>query len=1139
MKNFSYLQDIPELATLHKFCDDAECSHNTNTDVCALNCRRALEWIVRALYSLKHIQVESKDSLYTLMSSEPFMEFLDDSRLMMAAHFVRKVGNKAAHTGGVKGGESFFCLLNLYNFIGGVLLKLRVIDTLTPFDKALIPQKGGMYVIPEDTPMMVAEDEIPYGKRPTQRPTPTLPEREGEGATQLSNELPPEVNEALDYTEAETRKLFIDLMLEEAGWEVQTVKGALVPSKACIEVEVGKPHPTSPQGEGTFPSNTGIGFADYVLFGANGKPLAVVEAKRTTKDSAIGKHQAELYADCLEKQYGVRPVIYYTNGYTTYIIDGLGYPPRLLFGFHTEDELQVLIQRRGRQQITDLKVKDYITDREYQKRAIKSVCEHFNSNHRRGLIVMATGTGKTRVAISLSDVLIRNGWAKNILFLADRTALVNQAKKNFVKLLPDSTYCVLSENKNPDKNARIMFSTYQTMINYIDTDDKEFSVGRFDLIIIDEAHRSVFGKYTAIFDYFDSLIVGLTATPRDEVEKSTYDLFQMETGEPNFAYELEEAVEDGYLVNYSVQTRTTDILKNGIKYNNLTKEEKQQMESIWKYEAAKAATDVTIIDEEAKHRDIQSKEIFKYIFNTDTIDKVIVDLMENGLKVQGGDLIGKTIIFGYNHQHADLIVKRFNVLYPEYGADFCVLIDNYVKYAQDLINNFEVRENLPQIAVSVDMLDTGIDVPDILNLVFFKPIHSYIKFWQMIGRGTRLSQGIFDDGSDKNVFIIFDWCGNFEYFDKHPKGKEQLTQISLTERLFGLQVDLAVALQHQKYQEDEFAKKLHDNTKKHLHSQVISLNDHHISVRQKWQYVDKYRKEESWTYISSLDAVELKDNIAPLVVSGVTDEGAKKYDILLTNIELSYIDADVNAEGSKIKVEQISQALEEKASIPQVAAKMEVIKEVADHKFWETATLSRLEYVRKEIRELVKFILGTDSRTFTINIKDTVEAVHGTGVVHPRLTYKQRIIDYLAKNKDLPVIQKIFNLEKLSNAEIIELERICWKELGTKEEYDKYLEKGHLLFGDSVAVFIRSMIGVDRIIALQRFSKFLSDNTLNSMQEEYIKTIISYVCENGDITPQNLIEDAPFCDYDWVETFGEKLISVRKYVNEIHEVVIA
>jgi len=1124
MTNFEYLHNIPELEDLSTFCDKAERTHNIDYDMCAINCRRALEWLVKAIYKLKNIHLDSKDHLVELLSGDPFVQFIGDDRMMMAAQFVRKVGNKAAHSGGVKGGESFFCLLNLYNFVGGVLLKLRVLTSLAPFDKALIPARPTMYVIGDEPTSMAAEDAL----------VPLTPTNNASSFTnQLSlpdtlAPLPPQVDAALDYTEAETRKYFIDLMLEEAGWEILTTDGAIVPSKAGIEIEV----------EG-MPTDKGIGYADYVLFGANGKPLAVVEAKRTTKDPEAGRHQAELYADCLEKKYGVRPVIYYTNGFRTYIIDGLGYPSRMLFGFHTEQELMVLIQRRGRGEISDLKVKDEITNREYQKRAIKSVCEHFNTLHRRGLIVMATGTGKTRVAISLTDVLMRNSWAKNVLFLADRTALVSQAKKNFVKLLPDATYCVLSENKEPDLNARIMFSTYQTMINYIDTETKKFSVGRFDLIIIDEAHRSVFGKYTAIFDYFDALIVGLTATPRDEVERSTYDLFQLETGMPNFAYELDEAVEDKYLIDYNVLSRTTDILRNGIKYNSLSKDEKEQMESIWKYEAAKASLDLSTLDDDKKGRDIQSKEIFKYIFNTETIDKVIVDLMENGLKVQGGDLIGKTIIFGYNHQHADLIVKRFGELYPQYGPDFCVLIDNYVNYAQDLIDKFEVRGGLPQIAVSVDMLDTGIDVPDILNLVFFKPVHSYIKFWQMIGRGTRLSEGIFDDGTDKQIFYIFDWCGNFEFFDKNPKGMTVSKVISLTERLFGLQVDLAVALQHQQYQQDAFAKQLHDDTKAVLRNQVVGLNDSHISVRQKWEYVDKYRKEDTWTYISGLDAVELKDNIAPLVVSGITDEGMKKYDILLTNIELSYIDADVNAEGSKLRVEDISQALMEKASIPQVAAKMGVIKEVADHHFWETATLDRLEYVRKEIRELVKFILGTDNKTFVINIHDTVDVLSGGTAAIPRMTYKQRILDFLAQNRNLPVLQKIFNLEKLSGTEIIELEHICWQKLGTKDEYERYLEKGHLLYGDSVAVFIRSMIGVDRIVALQKFSQFIDANSLNSMQEEYIKTIISYVCENGDITPQNLVEDAPFCDYDWIETFGQNLVSVRKYVDEIHEAVLA
>ena len=749
---------------------------------------------------------------------------------------------------------------------------------------------------------------------------------------------------------------------------------------------------------------------------------------------------------------------------------------------------------------------------------------------------MATGTGKTRVAISLTDVLMRNEWAKSVLFLADRTALVNQAAKNFAKLLPNITTTVLSENREPDLNARIMFSTYQTMINYIDTDTKKFSVGRFDLIIIDEAHRSVFGKYTAIFDYFDCFLVGLTATPREDVDRSTYDLFQLEGGEPNFSYELEDAVQDKYLVPYTVIARTTDILKRGIKYDSLSEDEKKQMEEVWKYEKAKNALD---LEQSGKgyYRDIDKKEIFKYIFNKDTIDKVLIDLMDNGLKVQGGDLIGKTILFAYNHKHAELIVERFNELYPQYGSDFCVLIDYSVNYAQDLINSLEVRDKRPQIAVSVAMLDTGIDVPDVLNLVFFKPIYSYIKFWQMIGRGTRLSKDIFDVGEDKQEFYIFDWCGNFEFFNQNPKGKEPLAQISLTERLFGLRVDLSVALQHQKYQSEPFAKQLHDEIKEMLYQQVARLNDNHISVRQHWSEVDKYRKKEAWTYISNIDAVELKDVIAPLVSDTTTELGAKKFDILMLNIELSMISEEVEAERCKVKVFEIAQNLQEKASIPQVAAKMPVILDVARPEFWETATLDRLEYVRKEMRDLVQFILGTSNRTFTLDIEDTVEQLENPMGVMPRLSYKQRVIDYLAKNKNLPVLQKIFKMEKLEHTDIVELERICWKELGTKEEYQKYIERGQMICGDCVAAFIRAQIGVDRTIALQRFSQFLSDNILNSTQEEYIKTIISYVCENGDIQPKTIIEDAPFRDYDWYNAFGQNLIYVKKYIDDIHSLI--
>lgn len=1113
MKNFDYLKDIEPLKDLYGFCSAAEDTQQTNYDVCALNGRRALEWIVKAIYTLKGIELDKRTNLLEMMSSEPFTQFIgDDDKLMMAAHYVRKIGNKAAHDGGVKGGEAYFTLLNIYNVVGGILLKLGVITSLAPFRKDIIPKSPSLTVVPTST-------------------VPTATVQFVESVPKETVESPHDITDKIDYSEAETRKLFIDLLLEEAKWEVLDKEGAIVPSKACIEIEVTG-----------MPNSAGVGYVDYVLFGANGKPLAVVEAKRTTKSPEVGRQQAILYADCLERQYGVRPVIYYTNGFKTFIIDGLGYPARRVHGFHTEEDLLVLIQRRGRNGITDLKINDEITNRAYQKQAVKAICENFNGMHRRGLLVMATGTGKTRVAISLCDVLMRNGWAKNILFLADRTALVKQAHKNFTKLLPSATTARLDDFKPSEKEtvmkARILFSTYQTMINYIDTELKEFSIGRFDLIVIDEVHRSIFGKYTSILSYFDALMVGLTATPREDDDRSTYELFERESGEPNFEYLLDEAVSDGYLVDKVVLSRTTDILKNGIKYDKLSEDEKQQMESIWKYEKAK----LNIPDEELYRRNIEHDELFSYIFNQDTIDKVIIDLMDNGLKINGGDTIGKTIIFAYNHNHAVLIVERFKHLYPALGDDFCQLIDNTVNYAQSLIDTFEVRGKMPQIAVSVDMLDTGIDVPDILNLVFFKQVRSKIKFLQMIGRGTRLSEEIFDEGETpedraKKFFYIFDWCGNFEFFGENPKGFEPMKSISLTQRLFDLRVDLSIALQHEQFQNDEVAKALHDETKAILIGQVKELNDKHISVREHWDIVDKYRKKDTWVYLSNTDGIELKDVIAPLLVNATTNMGATKFDILMLNIELSQIDEAVSGEKSKVVVEKIANKLQEKASIKQVNDKMPLIKQLSKHDFWETASLDKLEYVRKEIRDLVQFITGITNQKFTINIKDTVETKGTPKDVPLQTSYKQRVMDFLAENKELPVIQKIVNMEKLTSADISELEKICWKELGTKEDYEKFIAKSNMICGDSVGAFIRSQIGVDRHIAMERFSQFLSDATLNSLQEEYIKSIITYVCDNGDITPNTLMEEEPFAQYEWIDTFGKNFIAVRNYVNEIHDLV--
>lgn len=557
-------------------------------------------------------------------------------------------------------------------------------------------------------------------------------------------------------TEADTRKIYIDLYLGEVGWDVlppnsTTVlpngtvieSGTVFPQKACSEIPV----------EG-MPNSSGIGFCDYVLYGKDGKPLAIVEAKKTSVDPIAGSQQVKLYGKCMKQKYGYTPVLYYTNGYEIYIIDGI-YPARKVIAFHTLDELEYTIQKRGRNDIKDLKIRDDISGRPYQKMAITNVCERFNEKQRRGLIVMATGTGKTRVSISLVDVLRRNKWIKNVLFLADRTSLVEQAFKNFKKILPDMSYCVLSDRKLADEpNARITFSTHQTMINYIDAEDKEYTSARFDLIIIDEAHRSVFNKYSSIFQYFDCLLVGLTATPKDEVDANTYQLFNCESGEPNFSYSLDEAIKEKYLVPYKVMSKTTKLLSQGVKYSDLSEDDKKRVDTL-------------LIDDNPDFV-IPKESLFKIFYNRDTCKKVLEDVMNNGLKVDEGQKIGKTIIFAYNHKHAELIVDTFKKIYPKYGENYCQLIDNQVKFANTLIAKFEEDDDF-RIAVSVDMLDTGIDVPSVLNLVFFKPIKSKIKFVQMIGRGTRLCPNLID-GKDKKYFLIFDYCSNFEYFDEHPEG---------------------------------------------------------------------------------------------------------------------------------------------------------------------------------------------------------------------------------------------------------------------------------------------------------------------------------------------------------------------------------
>ncbi len=1114
MRNFDFLSDFPTLKNLHDNCIACEINQQCDPSISAFYARRALEWLVKSIMYMKNA-LNERDSLSDMMYSEAFTEFVDNESVRGHCHYIRKTGNAAAHNGQVTKSMSFFTVINLYEFVGFTLMKLGQIKSLPRFNEKLLTSKPQPFVQPDSEPIS-AQNTAGWDN-----PAIVSPQK---------NTTPPAAN----ISEADTRKAYIDLMLSEAGWTFADNDGDILPGKACREVEVSG-----------MPSRSGIGCADYVLFGNDGAPLAVIEAKKTTVDPNVGKQQAKLYADCLQQKYGVRPVVYITNGFETYFVDGLGYPQRRIYAFHSIKDLEAI---KFKSQYADsnsanedavfLKINNDISDRYYQKTAIKSVFEHFHSKHRRALLVMATGTGKTRTAISLVDVMMRFGHVENVLFLADRTALVNQAHKNFVKLLPNVTTCKLSDNADSDKdlNARIIFSTYQTMINNVDTEKKTFSVGRFDLIIIDEAHRSVFGKYGAIFDYFDSLLVGLTATPREEVDRSTYELFEMDEGCPNYAYELDQAVKDGYLVNFKSFSKGTAFLDDGIRYDDLSDDEKDQLEQVWEYESDSLNPD------DWEPRDIESNEIFKYLFNKQTIDLVLQDLMENGLKVESGDKIGKTIIFAANHKHAQLIVDRFNALYPNLASKngqyaFCELIDNYVNYSQDLIDKFEMRGSTPQIAVSVDMMDTGIDVPDVLNLVFFKKVKSKIKFWQMIGRGTRLSQDIFGPDDHKKEFYILDWCRNLEYFSVNVNGAQGIVPKSLTERLFGVTAEIAYELQAVQYQSDEFTKGLHDKLKQELSQMIGALSDSHISVRAKWQSVSKYRQPNALTSLTVMDVQTLKDDIAPLVAKISGDELAKRFDLLVYQVELSVLNTGINSSKQQNNIIKSARILrDKKASIAQVASKMDVINQVLAKQFWDNLTIHNLEYIREELRDLM-ILLHDERRNFDINIMDTLTVHEEAPQLISTMTYKEKVIDYLERNRELAFVRKIRNLEQLTHDDIKEIERVLWTELGSKRDYQQYAT--NTMTKDSAAAFLRSIMGVDKSVALNRFSQYISDHDLTADQEEYLNSIIDYVCQNGDIEKSALINEYPFMDYNILDIFGAEAAQVGNFTQNFHTVITA
>lgn len=1079
--NFEYLKDRSEYILFSEACIEAEKIYNSSPSVCAFCCRKALELAVKWVYSADNtIKMPYRENLQSLIHESSFRNALD-TQTWKKLPYIIKLGNMGAHTDKkITKDEVILSLKGLFEFVQWIDYCYSSTYEERVFDENLIPKE--QVKVDEDKAKM--QEELLLQKNSEIEKLQEKIKKLSEQYT-LNKETYKNEREFVseDISEIGTRQKYIDVDLKSLGWTFGK----------DIRTEFPVINLADKEGNN--------GFADYVLFGDNGLPLAVIEAKRTSKDPNIGRQQAVLYAEALEKMYKQKPMIFTTNGFETYFSEKGEYNQIKVSGFFTKDELQKFINRRNEKKILEtIKISDKITDRYYQKEAIRAVCENIKLGYRKSLLVMATGTGKTRTAASLVDVLMRGGYITNVLFLADRTALVSQAKEDFGKYLEHTTLCNLVSNKD-DRKARIVFSTYQTMMNAIDSErneegDKIFTPAHFDLIIIDESHRSIFKKYKAIFEYFYSLMIGLTATPKTDVDRNTYDFFEMENGVPTYVYDYETAVEkDHVLVPYHNIEVKTKFLEEGIHYDDLSAEEKLQYEEQF-------SEDDTVDDT------ILPSDINKFIFNKDTVDRVLDDLMTNGIKINSGDQIGKTIIFAQNKNHAQFILERFNSLYPQYNGNFAKRVVCDDPFAQSIIDEFKQPDKEPYIAISVDMLDTGIDVPECVNLVFFKKVRSKTKFWQMIGRGTRLCKGVefldsVDNKSyiDKRRFYIFDYCGNFEFFRENQNITEGGMVKSLSENIFGKKISIIKKLQENKEYED-FRSELIDS----VYVQISNLNTEQFHINLERRAVENFKNKEKLNFISDEDKNTLLKKIAPLVFMNDKDEKAKRFDNIIYSIILMILENNSVSKGNKKIVCYYMDKLEEASRIIAVKNKLSLIKEVKSEEFWREKDILKFEYVRTEIRDLIKLIEEENRKIKYTDFEDVItERKEGEKIDSPYdfEDYKLKVNRYIEENKNNEVIYKLRNNIPLSQEDFKELEMIFTVQLGSKDDYER--EFGKTAFG----ILVRKIAKLEHEAVMKAFSKFINEQSLNSQQIAFVNKVIEYISENGYIENESLTK-APF-----------------------------
>lgn len=1095
--NFSFLESKKEYELFSVACIDAEKILESSPVMSAVASRKALELCVKWVYSIDPDlkPIEYREGLQSLLHNNGFPSLMDYTLWKRLQYIVRN-GNESVHTAKrLEKDDAILSLNILFDFVEWIDYCYGRDYIEREFDESKIPNiTKDVNNIQERYKKVINDVQKNADKIVDEK------DKEIERLLRLNEELRQEMQAKKsinikereyayepDMSEWQTRKRYINADLKASGYVFdQNTK------RNCVEVE----YPVI-----GMPNSTGTGYVDYVIWGDTGKIIAVLEAKKASESADKGRNQAKLYADCIQNMQGFRPVMFYTNGFETYLWDDENSAPRVVSGIFPQKDINSMIGRRYiKQSVSNVKIDEEITNRWYQLRAVTKCCENYEKGIRKCLLVMATGTGKTRTAASIVDVMTRSQIMGRVLFLADRKELVKQAKNAFSSYIPNTTMCNLLNNKE-ERNANIIFSTYPTILNAIDTmknsdGSRFFSPGHFSLIVIDEAHRSIFNKYRAIFEYFDACLLGLTATPKNTIHQSTYEFFDMKNNMPTDVYEYDEAVnKDHVLVPFYLIETATQILDDGITYKDLGNREREYYED-------------EFCEDEGMPEHIPPEKINKYIFNIDTVDKMLSDLMNNGIKHKNGNHVGKTIIFAQNKRHAKFIIERFDKLYPQYKGEFCKLVVCDEPYAEKNLEDFKKSDKYPFITVTVDMLETGVDVPEITNLVFAKKVYSKIKFDQMIGRGTRLCNNLFGEGEDKKEFYIFDYMRNFQFFDEHPKGKELGITVSPIAARFSRRVQIIRLLQDSNYIDSDY-QVLRNELIDYVVGDIQDMNPERIEVKLELRYVERYKARKEYECLDDVSKEEIIAHLSRLVVSGEKDESAINFDVAMYGIMVSTMSKDKKfARLKRHIVNNAKTLISECVTIPDVKVKITELKELISDNYWNAQDILKFEETRKSLRDIMKFIPAKKVKFHYTDFEDeVVQRIEGRKIDMTSSEfedYRARVNEYIESHKNQPVIDKLIHNEPISQDDYRELERIFTKELGTANDYQ--INYQDTPFG----ILIRRVAKMDRDAAYAAFSTFIAEERPNAEQIHFIGQVVDYVVENGYINNVIDLMKAPF-----------------------------